>query len=636
MAEEYKAVQIGCGARSPWHSKALADIKRINFVATCDRNKERAESSAKEYGAPSSYTDVDEMMKKENPDIIAIVTQPGDREALITQLVQYKPKGIVLEKPLGICLAEAENIVQMCADAGTELVLCHQSRYSDEMMKIKGFISEGRFGKIQKVIINSKMNLLAQGTHLVDLMMMMLPDQKPTWVLGQVDGTDEIFKKIDDRIWHSPHAVHPSADHASFQVGFEDNEVTVFGSLGSLSPTVPNCEDFTLEFQVTVIGEKGFGSATLSKEWVACFDDGKTERGEVQFYDTDSYMTIPLYEDLLDVIEGKLKEHQTSGRSALEVQRIINAVEESVIQNRAIQLPYWPNSGTHARLRNRLAAQKDLIVSTLLFPNQKREQFLEPIAKAGFQNVDLWSVDDWGEHFDENEDGKKIIEEFKALGLSCPMISYFDFGSEDKTHVKKKLQIAKDLGAKVAISLGINATRDPKGVKALKEELDLAYELGIKIAFENHYDFLETIQDMKDFLELLDYHPAAHICLAPPHLALYGETPEEALYELRERIAVCYLWDYEAKTTVTDADLERENNWWENGRAQTPGGGDLDMHSYLTAAGRYAPEALWSLTWHGTYDWDFETIMRSLKQGARQVEKHRPLNVDSVNNRHFK
>jgi predicted dehydrogenase/sugar phosphate isomerase/epimerase len=627
----YKAVQIGCGARAPGHSKALADIGSIDFVAVCDNTKEKAEKIVNEFGATSSYTSSEEMMKKENPDIVTVTTQPGGRNVLIPQLLAYKPKAIVLEKPLGITLTEAEDIVNACEEAGTRLVISHQCRYADEMMTIKKFIDEGRFGKIQKVIVNSKMNLLAQGTHLIDLIGMMLPDQTPTWVMGQVDGTSELFKGLRDRVWHSPHAVHPSSDHAIVQIGFEDDEVMAIASMGNRSPTVPDCEDFTLEFQVTVIGEKGHGTATLSKDWSAYFDDGNVGRGEVRFFDTDSYMTIPLYQELVDVLDGKIEEHQTSGKAALQVQRILNAVEESVIQNRAIQLPYWPMQGTLTRVRNRLAAQKDLVVSTLLFPRHKREAFLDPIAKAGFQKVDIWSVTEWGEHLDEKEDPKKVREEFKALGLSTPMMSYYDTGD-----VMTKLRLAKELDVKVAVSLAINAKKDPEKVKSLKAELDLAYELGIKIAFENHYGFVETIQDMKDFLELLDYHPAAHICLAPGHLALYGETPEEALYSLKDRIGVCYIWDYEAYTTVAEADLSVENNWWENGLVQTPGGGDIDLRSYLTAAVRFAPEAIWSLTWHGTYEWSLDRIMDSLKQGTRQVNKARPLNVDSIYNRHFK
>jgi sugar phosphate isomerase/epimerase len=141
---------------------------------------------------------------------------------------------------------------------------------------------------------------------------------------------------------------------------------------------------------------------------------------------------------------------------------------------------------------------------------------------------------------------------------------------------------------------------------------------------------------MVDFIEAVEYHPAAGICLAPTHLALYGETAEDAIQTLRDRIFAIYIWDAEVYTTLEQADLSKEDNWWENGAAQTPGASDIDFRSYLTAAVRYAPEALWALTWHGTYDWDIERIIGSLKQAANVIDKSRPLNVDSVYNRKIK
>jgi sugar phosphate isomerase/epimerase len=342
-------------------------------------------------------------------------------------------------------------------------------------------------------------------------------------------------------------------------------------------------------------------------------------------------MTIALYEELVNVLDGKVKEHQTSGKVALNVQRVINAVNESVIQNRAIQLPYWPKPGTLARTRNRLGAQKNLVVSTLMFPDNKRSEILEPIAKSGFQDIDIWMVPGWGEHLFLDEDIQKVKKEFQELGLSVPMMSYYD-----QAPVLDKLKFAKELGVKVAVSGGFNAKTNLEKVKSLKEELDLAYELGIKIAYENHYGELNTIQDMVDFIEAVDHHPAAGICLAPTHLALYGDTAEDAIFTLKDRIFVIYIWDMEVYTTQEEADLSKEDNWWENGVAQTPGASDIDFRSYLTAAVRYAPEALWSLTWHGTYDWGVDRIIGSLKQAANVVDKNRPLNVDSVYNRKIK
>ena len=268
----YKAAMIGCGPRGDAHALALKSVRTFEFVATCDLNRQRAEEAARKFGAAKSYTDFRQMMQEAKPEILAIVTAPGVRTSLIMPLLEYGLKAIVLEKPMALTLPDAEKIVKACDTAGTRLVVCHQSPYSVEMQKLREMVESGRFGKVQKIVANCKMNMMAQGTHLIDLIGFMLPGNEPRWVLGQVDGTSELFKKPSERFWHSPHAVHPSTDHAIVQIGYGDG-VCAFASIGNRSPDVPDCFDYTQEFQIAVIGEKGYGEATLAKGWRAFFSD---------------------------------------------------------------------------------------------------------------------------------------------------------------------------------------------------------------------------------------------------------------------------------------------------------------------------------------------------------------------------
>ena len=158
----------------------------------------------------------------------------------------------------------------------------------------------------------------------------------------------------------------------------------------------------------------------------------------------------------------------------------------------------------------------------------------------------------WAEHFKVGEDVGELKRELASFGLLVPMISYYA-----QPPVDKKLRITKELGAHVAVTGGINLRRRPEKLADLKKELDLAYELDIKISYENHYGELETIEDMVYFLEALDHHPAASIALAPTHLSLFGQSTEDALHELKGAVTVCYLWDVDSSITPTEADSPR-------------------------------------------------------------------------------
>ena len=608
----FKAVQIGCGGRAQTHARALAKVQRLDFVATCDLVEAKAKATAEAHSVPRTYTDFGQMLDAERPDVVAFIAPPAVRRQVILPVLERQPKALVIEKPIAISLEEAEALVAAADRAGTCLVVSHQCRYGDDMVKLRELIQSGRLGRIEKILVNCKLNLMGQGTHILDLIDMMLPGREPRWVLAQIDGMGQLYDKGA--------SAHPAVDHAILQIGYDDG-VVALASVGSRSPDVPETIDATcLQFQAAAIGSEGYGEAIIAHGWNAFFADGSSDCGRGPAFDEDAYMTQALYEEVVDVLEGQKEEHQASGLGALRAHRLITAAYESALQGRAIQLPYQPSPGTLARVRHRVAVTRPVVASTLMYGHYSREEALREIASAGFQQVDLWMLPKMASHFDpETEDVAALSAELRELGLSVPMISYY--GREP---VDAKLRAAHALGAKVAVTGGVNVGKTPEAIKALKPQLDLAQQLGITISFENHTDTMETVEDMQALLAALD-HPAASICLAPPHLELCGQHTEDALAALGDRISVLYLWDMQVHVSREDA-----RTHWRDGDAQTPGTSDLDFRSILTAAVRYAPLALWAFTWHGTEDWPIERITAGLERAQRHIDRCRPLNPDSV------
>ncbi len=61
----FKAVQIGCGGRAQTHARAIAQVERLDFAATCDLIEEKARKTADANGVNNVYTDFHQMMKAE-------------------------------------------------------------------------------------------------------------------------------------------------------------------------------------------------------------------------------------------------------------------------------------------------------------------------------------------------------------------------------------------------------------------------------------------------------------------------------------------------------------------------------------------------------------------------------------------
>ncbi|MDP6357638.1 MAG: TIM barrel protein [Planctomycetota bacterium] len=609
---KFKAVQIGCGGRAQAHAQALAKVGRFEFSATCDLIEEKAKQTAGANGVPRASIDFRELMESEQPDVVAFIAPPAIRSEVILPILEYKPKALVIEKPMTIALEEAECLVAAADEAGTCFVVCHQCRYGEDMVRLHQLIQDGRLGKIEKILVNCKLNLMGQGTHILDLIEMMLPGSEARWIMAQIDGAGELYRQGGHH--------HPTCDHATIQIGYGDG-VMALASIGSRSPDVPETlNSIALEFQVAAIGSDGYAEAIIGHGWNAFFADGASDCGRGPSFDKNAYMTQALYEEVADVLEGKKEKHQASAHGALHAHRIITAAYESSLQGRAISLPHCPRPGTLARVRHAVAARQPVVASTLMYGHYSREGTLRELASAGFEQIDLWMLPGMAGHFDpETEDMDSLRSELQRHGLSVPMVSIY--GSQP---VEAKLRAAHELGATVAVMGGMNVKESPDQVQALKPLLDLARELRLTLAFENHINTMESIEDMQALLDSLD-HPAASICLAPTHLEFCGQHPEDALASLKDRISVVYLWDMDVYTPSDNA-----SKHWQDGDAQTPGASDLDFRSILTAAVRYAPEAVWSFTWHGTEDWAIERITSGLVRAARHIDRCRPLQPDSV------
>ena len=72
------------------------------------------------------YTDAKEMLRQEQPDIVAISTNTKGRADLTCYAVECGAKGIVTEKPMAYTLEEADRMVKsVCRCRCAPLLRCH-------------------------------------------------------------------------------------------------------------------------------------------------------------------------------------------------------------------------------------------------------------------------------------------------------------------------------------------------------------------------------------------------------------------------------------------------------------------------------------------------------------------------------
>ncbi|WP_221583542.1 Gfo/Idh/MocA family protein [Microbacterium sp. G2-8] len=142
-----RAAIIGTGAITlTEHLPALTADPRIEIVAVCDIDGEKARAVADEHGIPSSYSSSDELLAAERPDLVAIATPPGaHRDQVIAAL--DAGAWVWCEKPPMLSLADYDAVAAHEGENGPYVSYIFQQRFGATADRLRRHVDEGTLGR---------------------------------------------------------------------------------------------------------------------------------------------------------------------------------------------------------------------------------------------------------------------------------------------------------------------------------------------------------------------------------------------------------------------------------------------------------------------------------------------------------
>lgn len=332
---------VGCGRISKNHFGSLEKhADDIELIAVCDTNSEILTRHAEQYNV-HGYQSLEEMLKKEQLDLVALCTPSGTHAEQAVIAARYSVH-VMTEKPMATRWQDGVRMVQACDEAGVRLFVVKQNRRNSTLQLLKRVVEEKRFGKIHMVHLNvfwtrpqeyydqAKWRgtwefdggaFMNQASHYVDLL---------DWLIGPVDKVQAMMSTTRD-------------------IEVEDTGVMNIrwrnGVLGSMSVTMLTYPK-NLEGSITILGEKGtvrIGGVAVNdiQHWE--FDEPRDydEQIHAANYETTSVYGFghPLYyKNVVDVMRGDA-ESETDGREGLKSLEILIAAYLSARDGKTISLP---------------------------------------------------------------------------------------------------------------------------------------------------------------------------------------------------------------------------------------------------------------------------------------------------------
>lgn len=131
----------------------LIDCPDADVVALFGPTAEKTQKIAAERGIPHWYSDYERMLDESKPEAVVIAT-PNDVHAPMTLAAIRRGIHVFCEKPLGLTVAEADEMTRTARSAGVRTAVNFTYRSTNPMRHVKRLIDEGALGTPYHFVIS--------------------------------------------------------------------------------------------------------------------------------------------------------------------------------------------------------------------------------------------------------------------------------------------------------------------------------------------------------------------------------------------------------------------------------------------------------------------------------------------------
>lgn len=340
---KFRCVILGCGPRAYGHAKAYQFVTKGELVACCDLNEERLKKFTDEFDL-HGYTDLGEMIRRENPDLVHLVTPPNLRVPLMTQVDAYRVPACIVEKPIACGVRDWKELCALEARTRTKFAVGQQVRFQAYLRKCGQVLASGRLGELRFLDLSAGMNISGQGTHIIDWAMFLNQDLPIISVFGAASGMNIREKEQ-----------HPAPDTTMAQIVFSNGVYGLWNN-GYTAQRVSEDKEVWKHLRIAGYAEKGHVLFEEFGRWEIFSRDG-LESGKTTMENwtiMNHQAQAGLTESVCDWLADDKKPSDMTLHKALHQWNAVLGLYASALWRRPVDIPVNPPDDLFDRLRDAL------------------------------------------------------------------------------------------------------------------------------------------------------------------------------------------------------------------------------------------------------------------------------------------
>ena len=156
-----KYALIGCGRIATNHIKAALN-NQLEIAAVCDIQPDHIKKLLERHGlwaddSIKHYTDYKAMIAEVQPELVSIATESGIHAEIAIFCIKHGVH-VIIEKPMAMSMADANEIIRLSEERNVKVSACHQNRFNIAVQEMRQALEAGRFGKLSHGSIHVRWN----------------------------------------------------------------------------------------------------------------------------------------------------------------------------------------------------------------------------------------------------------------------------------------------------------------------------------------------------------------------------------------------------------------------------------------------------------------------------------------------